>query len=250
LAVALGCSTPKQIMSEATMLETARRQLAAENPDSDAAAILDQALAEAQSAGPGKQAEILDGALRLAEEARQFSPHLEAPLPDGWPRPSLPGLIRIKSYPAVRAAWVRGAADSNGQFMTLFRHIQAHQIAMTGPVVMRYPAQADAQPAEAPDAMAFLYRRVDQDATGKFGQVQVENDGPVQVVSIGLLGSYRERNFQVAGAKLRDWLAAHQEWAPAGPVRVLAYNSPFMLFWRKYSEVQIPVRAADVQIHD
>ena len=247
LAAISGCTAQKQVISETAMSETVRQQLAAENPDSDAAIILSQAIEEARSAGPDKQTEILDRALQHADEARQFSPHLEAPLPDGWPKPSLPGLIRIKSYPAVRAAWVRGPVGNNRQFMALFRHIQDRQIAMTGPVVMGYSAQANTKLAESPDSMAFLYRRVDQDSKGQFGRVQVEDEGPQRVVSIGLTGSYRERNFQTAAAKLQDWLSAHKEWEPVGPVRVLAYNSPFMLFWRKYSEVQIPIRAVTAQ---
>jgi hypothetical protein len=230
-------------MSETAMLETVREQLAAENPESDAAVILSQAVDEARSTTADKQAEILDRAMKQADEARQFSPHVEAPLPDGWPKPSLPGLIRIKSYPAVRAAWVRASAGDNRQFMTLFHHIQDRQIAMTGPVVMGYPAQTSEKPAESSDSMAFLYRQLDQDTKGQFGQVQVEDEEPVKVVSIALTGSYRERNFQAGATKLREWLQVHREWEPVGPVRVLAYNSPFMLFWRKYSEVQIPVRA-------
>ena len=247
LAAMLGCSAPKQTMSETAMLDAVRQQLAAENPDSDAAVILSQALEETRSAGLEKPSDILDRALKRADEARQFSPHLEAPLPDGWPKPSLPGLIRIKSYPAVRAAWVRASAGNNRQFMTLFHHIQDRQIAMTDPVVMGYPAQTAEKPAESSDSMAFLYRRLDQDTKGQFGQVQVEDEEPVRVVSIALTGSYRERNLQAAAAKLREWLLAHREWEPVGPVRVLAYNSPFMLFWRKYSEVQIPVGSAASQ---
>jgi hypothetical protein len=250
LVAILGCTDPKRITSETAMWETARRQLAAENPDSDAAVILAGALKEAGSARPDEQAEILDRTLRQAEDARQFTPPLEAPLPEGWPKPSLPGLIRIKSYPAVRAAWVRGTAGNNGQFMTLFQHIQDRQIAMTGPVVMGYSAQKAPETAkpQTPDSMAFLYRRLDQDSKGRFGQVEVDDEGPMRVVSVGLTGSYRETNFQTAAAKLRDWLQAHNEWETAGPVRVLAYNSPFMFFWRKYSEVQIPVRAAAPQV--
>jgi len=244
LTTLLGCTAQKPIMSEPAMLETARQQLAAENPGSDAAVILSQALQETQSAPPDKRPDILQRALDQADEARHFSPDLEAPLPDGWPKPSLPNLIRIKSYPSVRAAWVRDSAGNNGQFMTLFRHIQNREIPMTGPVVMGYPVQATDRPAESPDSMAFLYRRLDQDATGQFGRVQVEDDRPLQVVSIGLIGSYREKNFQTAAADLRAWLQVHAEWEPAGPVRVLAYNSPFMFFWKKYSEVQVPVRAA------
>jgi hypothetical protein len=156
-------------------------------------------------------------------------------------------LIRIKSYPAVRAAWVRGPSGNNRQFMTLFHHIQDRQIAMTGPVVMGYGGDATKKPAESPDSMAFLYRQINQDSKGTFGKVQVEDEVSLTVVSMALTGSYREKNFQTAAAKLREWLQLHKEWEPVGPVRVLAYNSPFMLFWRKYSEVQIPVRGAASQ---
>ena len=83
LAAILGCSDPRQIMSEKVMLETVHQQLAAENPDTDAAIILSQALEKARSTAPEEQSEILDRALRQAEEARGFSPHLEALLPDG-----------------------------------------------------------------------------------------------------------------------------------------------------------------------
>ena len=48
--------------------------------------------------------------------------------------------------------------------------------------------------------------------------------------------------------QLRTWLAKHPEWAAAGPPRSLAYNSPFVPWFAKYSEVQIPVvRKADGQ---
>ena len=60
---------------------------------------------------------------------------------------------------------------------------------------------------------------------------------------MGLQGSYREANFRKALQELRQWLDEHPEWRLAGPPRVLAYNSPFMLWWKKYSEVQIPVEA-------
>ena len=55
---------------------------------------------------------------------------------------------------------------------------------------------------------------------------------------------YREANFRKAVADLRDWLGRHPEWKASGPPRVLAYNSPFLPFWMKYSEVQIPVTSS------
>ena len=52
LAAILGCTAPKQIMSETAVLDTVRQQLAVENSDSDAALILSQALEESRSTGP------------------------------------------------------------------------------------------------------------------------------------------------------------------------------------------------------
>ncbi len=245
LLSAAGCMEPMTMERAEALLTETRQQLSAEPVESDAALILTAALKGLESVPTQEQGYALDAALKEAKKARQFSPTLEAPLPDGWPAPSLPGLIRIKSYPSVRAARVQETTGDNRQFMTLFRHIQDRHIAMTAPVVMGYPAEAAQQQSEAQAAisMAFLYRQTTQDAVGQFGTVQVEDEKPLQVVSIGLKGSYAERNFQDALATLRDWLKSHPEWAIAGAPRVLAYNSPFLPFWMKYAEVQIPVRA-------
>jgi len=244
-----GCSSPAPRAGD--LWQQVRQDLAAAHADSDAAVILGRALDEAAAAKPDGHAAVLEVALKQADEARRFTPHMEAPLSEGWPAPSLPGLIRIKSYPSVRAARVQETAGDNRQFMTLFRHIQDRHIAMTAPVVMGYPAEAARQQSEAQTtvSMAFLYRQTTQDAVGQFGTVQVEDEKPLQVVSIGLKGSYAERNFQAALANLRDWLKSHPEWAIAGAPRVLAYNSPFLPFWMKYAEVQIPVRADASQTH-
>lgn len=50
-----------------------------------------------------------------------------------------------------------------------------------------------------------------------------------------------------APERRRAWLTEHPEWTAAGPPRSLAYNSPFVPGFVKYSEVQIPVarRPAD-----
>ena len=129
--------------------------------------------------------------------------------------------------------------------MVLFRHIQSQQIAMTAPVVMEYSDAAGKDPSKLgnAEAMAFLYRRTDQGKTGGYGAVAVEDDKPLKVVSVGLKGSYSEANFRGGLRKLNQWLEKHPEWHVVGPPRVLAYNSPFLLWWMKYSEVQIPVQA-------
>jgi hypothetical protein len=228
-------------------IETVREQLSTESPDSDAAIILIQALAEADQAVPEQQASILSRALKQADEARKFKISEEAPLPEDWPKPSLPGLIRIKTYPAVRSAWVRAPGKENHQFMTLFRHIKNRQISMTAPVVMEYTPEAaqDAAKMDEVKAMAFLYRNPDQDQTGQFESVQVENEEMIKVASIGIQGMATTGAFRKALGQLRGWLDVHPEWQASGPPRVLGYNSPFMWFWKRYSEVQIPVKPAE-----
>jgi peptide methionine sulfoxide reductase msrA/msrB len=239
----MGSQSPTSAGSDALFAE-AREQLAAERQDSDAAVILSEALSQAVSAAPARRATTLQEALDLAEEARRFTIRRESPLPEGWPKPSLPGLIRIKAYPRVRSAWVRSSDGENRRFRALFRHIKERKIAMTAPVIMAYGVQGT-EDAEAPTrtiGMAFLYRRPDQDAAGTFGSVVVVNEEPLTVVSVGVKGAYTGRSLRRALADLHAWLDAHPGWRAAGPARVLGYNSPFMPFWMKYREIQIPVK--------
>jgi len=246
LAAIAGCASMQEL-DPALLEDQLRKELATEPVDSDAALILARAIDEAVGVPPEARGARLREALTRAAKVRRFEIVEEAPLPKDWPRPSLPGLVRIKTYPSVRSAWLRSPEKRNGQFMVLFRHIQEKKIAMTAPVVMEYSDGAARDPSKlrGADAMAFLYRRPDQGEAGTHGAVAVEDDRPVQVVSVGLRGSYREANFRKGLVRLHQWLDAHPGWRQAGPPRVLAYNSPFMLWWRKYSEVQIPVAPAD-----
>lgn len=247
LLATTGCSLFRPALTESAALSQIKIELACEGDDSDVSVILDQARQDAQEMPPEERGAFLTEALDRARDARGFEISSEAPLPEGWPRPSLPGLIRIKTYPSVRTAWARGGDKRNSQFMTLFRHIKNREIAMTAPVVMEY--DSDVSPgADGPDrtgGMAFLYRRVGQDKAGRFGTVAVDDERPLRVVSIGVKGAYFEYKFHNVFATLRAWLDEHPQWRPAGMPRVLGYNSPFKLFWMKYSEVQIPVEPSD-----
>jgi len=229
------------------VFQLARQELAAGPGDSDAAVILSRALDQAKTVEADAGRKVLVDALNQAREAREFTIAEEAPLPEGWPRPSLPGLVRLKKYPAVRAAWARQRENRNSQFRVLFRHIQNRDVAMTAPVVMEYDRQAtsDASHLNETEAMAFLYRRPGQDQAGEFGKVEVVNDPPMKVISVGMKGSYSNDRFRKGLDQLQQWLRDNPSYQAAGPPRVLAYHSPFMLWWRKYSEVQIPVRAAN-----
>lgn len=229
------------------LVQQVRQELTVEPQDSDAAVIMATALADAATAPADRQSLFLEAAINQATRARRFKPNLEAPLPEAWPAPWLPDLVRLKTYPSMRAAWTEQGDGRNGQFMTLFRHIMDRRIAMTSPLIMAYQPPETASSGNAlgePVAMAFLYRKTTQDTAGPFGAVHVTDDPPLQVISVARKGMYSTGNFHESVVQLRAWLQAHSEWQPAGPPRVLAYNSPFMPFWMKYAEVQIPVRAA------
>ena len=170
----------------------------------------------------------------------------EAKLPQGFPAPGPVGEVIVKTYPAHRLARTTTAeGGDNRMFMRLFGHIKRNEIAMTAPVTMDWSGE----PAErgGPESMAFLYAEPDLGEAGPDpadAAVTVEDIPEATVVSIGLRGGYGEKTFRKGAEKLDAWLAEHPEWEPAGPPRMLAYNSPFVPGLLKYSEIQRPVRPA------
>lgn len=179
---------------------------------------------------------------------RSGSASIDTPLPEGYPPPTPPGAIELKSYPVVRRAQVssgEGNPDNgrDGAFWPLFKHIQSRDIEMTAPVEMDYPGLT-ADPDSQPDGwtMAFLYRRVEQGPTGKDKSVVVVDAPPVTVVALGYQGSYDVDYVRENLKKLMLWLEQSPDWEQAGDPRAMFYNGP-RLFWnRKWAEVQIPVR--------
>jgi len=175
----------------------------------------------------------------------------EAKLPPGFPPPGPVDVVVIKEYPGYRAARTSAPPQSRGDkmdamFRPLFKHISKNQIKMTAPVEMTYDTTATSQPADAPAPepihMAFLYERPDQGATGTEGNIQVVDLPAMTVVSITLRGNYTGKNFAAGLKKLHDYLDTHaQEFTVAGPPRVLGYNSPFVPWFLRVGEVQIPV---------
>jgi hypothetical protein len=165
----------------------------------------------------------------------------EAKLPSQFPPAGPVGEIIIKQYPAARAAVVRAGAkrdDQDGLFMPLFNHIKSHQIAMSSPVEMSYSTTA---PAAEPSAMAFFYGDTTIGQTGQDGAVDVIDVPAAQYVSIGVRGSYDAAHLDSAVSKLHGWLKEHPQYKVTGPPRYLAYNSPFVPFFLRLGEVQLPV---------
>jgi len=180
---------------------------------------------------------------------RAGSCFIDTPLPKGYPLPTPPGAIEIKSYPSVRRAVVKGSetpdAGMNDTFWPLFNHIKKHDIAMTSPVEMDFEglkAEKGAQPTEW--SMAFLYRTPELNETGQEKNVTVEDSAPMTVVSVGMKGNYSMKLVRSGMEQIEAWLARNPEWKPAGSWRTLYYNGPAIRFWNKWAEVQLPVKAA------
>jgi effector-binding domain-containing protein len=155
---------------------------------------------------------------------------------EAYPRTS-PGDIEVKALPAARlllAESPKGYFESNnGLFMRLFRYIDSHQIPMTAPVEARMQ----------PGVMVFYVdaksaERRDLQSTE---QVKLSEVPSRLVASIGIRGSYSQENFEEALAKLKAWLTQHPEYAVKGDAYGVYWNSPFVPFFLKHSEVHIPV---------
>ena len=138
-------------------------------------------------------------------------------------------------------------------FMPLFKHIKRNDIAMTAPVEIEYAASSEPTDTGATrpgqqraTAMAFMYAVPSLGTAGPDpadARIVVEDVPAMTVVSIGVRGGYTEKNFASALAKLDDWLAQNLErFRVVGPPRYLAYNSPFVPWFLKFGEVQLPVR--------
>ena len=167
----------------------------------------------------------------------------EAELPKGWPLLTEVGVVEVKEYPQYREAVVTkndgaGSDEKMGpMFGTLFNHISKNDIPMTAPVEMEY-SQNDAR---AMTSMAFLYRTNETGTLGNDGQVVVREVAPRTYASVGVRGSYNDDNFTCGLAIVNAWLVANPQWRADGTPRFFGYNSPFILWFWKYGEVQVPV---------
>lgn len=183
---------------------------------------------------------IAAGCVRTSNGTWYFK---SAATPEGWPALTPIGEVEVKAYPEYRAATVT-ERDLSGEgmrplFRELFRHISENDIPMTAPVDMGYAG--DGQGGARMTSMAFMYEGPEQGALGADGAVSVEQLAARTWASVGMRGSYSDRNF-LRGLEILDaWLADHPEWRASGDPRFLGYNGPFVpVFWR-YGEVQVPV---------
>lgn len=215
----------------------------------DVAQTLRRTLDDARSIeDPGIRLGRMNVGVTEARAAATFRPIMEAELPEGFPPPGPVGQVVVKDYPAYRAARTSMTDNMRGQntaFNRLFRHITTHDVKMTAPVEMVYdPSRQQAI------SMAFLYERPNQGATGeKPGNVEVVDLPAVTVASIGLRGAESRTRIEAAEQQLRAWLAspAGAGYEVAGPLRYMGYNSPFVLPYLRFSEVQLPIRPKPIR---
>jgi hypothetical protein len=169
----------------------------------------------------------------------------EARLPEGYPEPGPVDVVIIKTYPASRVAMVQSSemagANANGMFWPLFNHIKKEKISMTAPVLMGY-GDPKPQTKNGPVSMAFVYEDVHIGRPGPNGNVSVVDLPPLTVASVGVRGSYNEDHLQESVELIRKWLAERGgEHEVSGPPRYLGYNSPFVPWFLRYGEVQLPL---------
>ena len=179
--------------------------------------------------------------LKEALTILKFEPLMEAPMPDGFPKPAHVGEIRVQAYPSYRLAKTKMTLIEGAAFWTLFNHIKQEEIAMTSPVEMTFKTGRDESLSKA--SMAFMYRSTAQGTSGTSGRVDVV-DVPAELsVSIGVRGKTTDKRVLEAKRRLEKWLAEHKaEYESVGSLRVMGYNSPFVPDAKQFSEVQIPVR--------
>jgi len=172
-------------------------------------------------------------ALAIVASAANLSAVSEA-----YPRTS-PGDLELKTLPAARLMRSESAKDyfasDNGLFMKLFRYIDANKIPMTAPV----------EAGITPGTMVFYLdeasaKRADLAETPLVKLAAVPER---RVAAIGIRGSYSRENYEEALAALRAWLALRADVEAAGAPYAVYWNSPFVPFFFKHSEVHLPVRA-------
>ncbi len=189
--------------------------------------------------------------LGLAQAEEPKAADGDAPLPEGWPAATKPGVTEIKNYPPYRSAVARakGAAmgTDNVLFFSLFRHISKKEIAMTAPVVNTYdPGMIDNPKQTGEISMEFLYRTPTQGELGPgVGAVNVEDHPAATYICRGVQGEMSPDRLRSELATLKTWLAAHrQEWQEAGEPRRLGYHGPMTPMTRRLWELQIPIKSA------
>ena len=171
------------------------------------------------------------------------------PLPDGYPPPTPPGAIEIKTYPGARRATFTGRGqgpdgmrNANAAFWPLFAHIKSRGIEMTAPVEIEYEGLEAAGEGNVERwTMSFLYRNRDLGTKESYGSIQVEDTEPATVFAAGLAGDATRQAIDEALQELEGTIRDSDRWQRKGDPRIMGYNGPDVPQKERWSEVQIPV---------
>ena len=178
------------------------------------------------------------------------------------------GTLEVKTLPA-RTTLVASAPgdafnDRGAAFMKLFNYIKANQIAMSVPVAasastneMVFFVGARALRASAPlRENGFSSPQLMNSRTNELmhfstlpaaGGVSVQTLPEAVVASIGLRGSYSRKAFDAGAARLAAWLALRPQWRADGPPYAVYWNSPFVPWFLRKSEIHQPLKKFEVK---
>ncbi|MEM7756417.1 MAG: heme-binding protein [Planctomycetota bacterium] len=161
--------------------------------------------------------------------------YIGSPLPDGYPRPTAPGVVELKYFPSARRAEFGGASNSGMRgFWPLFQHISSRDIAMTAPVEMDMDTDGM--------TMSFLYQTRELGPVGEAEQgVVVRDTEPMWVVSKGFKGARTGSRVTQSLAELRAMIDELDGWKATDQTRWMGYNGPSTPRNKQWWEVQITV---------
>ncbi|HNX35303.1 MAG TPA: heme-binding protein [Kiritimatiellia bacterium] len=146
------------------------------------------------------------------------------------------GTIEIKTLPArtclVATAPGEAFEDRGTAFMKLFGYIKEQEVSMSVPVSASVSTN---------DMVFYVGSNSTKRALLSTADVSVQTLPALTVVSIGLRGSYTRKNYEEGLLKLNRWCARQKEWQTNAVPYVVYWNSPFMPWFLRKSEIHIPV---------
>ncbi len=147
------------------------------------------------------------------------------------------GVCEIKTLPAGVVLRARSEREyfreNNGLFRKLFEAIQQNQVPMTTPV----------EAGIRPGTMVFYLdpKSAERSDLRLGGGVERLERRERVVASIGIRGGYSKESFAKNSEKIEKWLKAQAGWKRVGEPYAVYWNSPFVIWFLKRSEVHLPV---------
>jgi glutathione peroxidase len=149
------------------------------------------------------------------------------------------GTIEIKTLPARTALIAKASGDAfedqGAAFQKLFAYIQDEQIAMSVPVSASVSTN---------EMVFYVGTNSATRVLPTTNEVTVQKFSALTVASTGLSGSYSRKNYEDGLTKLNTWLASQKEWQTNGEPYMVYWNSPFVPWFMRKSEIHIPVTQA------